>query len=43
MLDSERLIHANGFNMQVSIEPLALVDERTQRLESLPIRTIRRI
>ena len=43
MLDSARLIHANGFNMQVSIEPLTLVDERTQRLESLPIRTIRRI
>ncbi len=43
MLDSARLIHANGFNMQVSIEPLALVDARTQELESLPIRTIRRI
>lgn len=43
MLDSTRLIHANGFHMQVSIEPLALVDERTQKLESLPIRTIRRI
>lgn len=43
MLDSTRLIHANGFHMQVSVEPLALVDERTQKLESLPIRTIRRI
>jgi cell wall-associated NlpC family hydrolase len=43
MLDSTRLIHANGFHMQVSIEPLKLVDERTRELESLPIRTIRRI
>lgn len=43
MLDSARLIHANGFHMQVSVEPLALVDERTQSLESLRIRTIRRI
>lgn len=43
MLDSARLVHANGFHMQVSIEPLTLVDERTQALESLPIRTIRRI
>ena len=43
MLDSTRLIHANGFHMQVSVEPLTLVDERTQKLESLPIRTIRRI
>jgi len=43
MLDSARLIHANGFAMQVSVEPLTLVDERTQKLESLPIRTIRRI
>lgn len=43
MLDSAQLIHANGFHMQVSVEPLALVDERTQSLESLRIRTIRRI
>lgn len=43
MLDSVRLIHANGFHMQASVEPLTLVDARTQELESLPIRTIRRI
>jgi cell wall-associated NlpC family hydrolase len=43
MADSVRLIHANGFHMQVSTEPLALVDERTRELESLPIRTIRRL
>ncbi|HEX5278772.1 MAG TPA: C40 family peptidase [Micropepsaceae bacterium] len=43
MLDAARLIHANGFHMQVSIEPLALVDERTKERESLPIRTIRRL
>jgi len=43
MLDAERIIHANGFWMQVSIEPLKLVDERTRTRESLPIRSIRRI
>lgn len=43
MLDAERLIHANGFHMQVSVEPLKLVDERTRALESLPIRSIRRL
>ena len=43
MLDAERLIHANGFWMQVSIEPLKLVDQRTRDRESLPIRTIKRI
>jgi cell wall-associated NlpC family hydrolase len=42
MLDAERLIHANGFWMQVSIEPLKLVDQRTRDRESLPIRTIKR-
>jgi cell wall-associated NlpC family hydrolase len=42
MLDSERIIHANGFAMQVSIEPLAEVRERTLAREGLPIRTIRR-
>jgi cell wall-associated NlpC family hydrolase len=43
MLDSERLIHANGFWMQVSIEPLALVRERTQAGENLPVRAIKRL
>jgi len=43
MLDSVRLIHANGFAMQVSVEPLTLVDERTRELESLPIRTVCRL
>lgn len=43
MLDAERIIHANGFWMQVSIEPLQLVDRRTRTRESLPIRSIRRI
>ncbi len=43
MLDAERLIHANGFWMQVSTEPLKLVEERTRARESLPIRTIRRL
>ena len=43
MLDAERLIHANGFAMQVSVEPLQLVDERTRALEALPIRSIKRL
>ena len=43
MLDSARLIHANGYFMQVSIEPLALVRERTLAKESVPVRTIKRL
>ena len=43
MLDAERLIHANGFWMQVSIESLKLVTARTIERESLPVRTIRRL
>jgi cell wall-associated NlpC family hydrolase len=43
MLDGARLIHANGYFMQVSIEPLALVRERTLAKEGLPVRTIKRL
>jgi cell wall-associated NlpC family hydrolase len=43
MLDGARLIHANGYFMQVSIEPLALVRERTLAKESVPVRTIKRL
>ena len=43
MLDSEFLLHANGFAMEVSTEPLAEVRERTLAREGLPIRTIRRL
>jgi len=43
MLDGERLLHANGFSMQVSIEMLAEVRNRTLDMEGLPIRTIRRL
>jgi cell wall-associated NlpC family hydrolase len=43
MLDGERLLHANGFAMQVSAEPLAEVRNRTLEMEGLPIRTIRRL
>ena len=43
MLDSARLIHANGYFMQVSIEPLALVRERTLAKEGIPVRTIKRL
>jgi cell wall-associated NlpC family hydrolase len=43
MLDREHMIHANGFTMQVSIEPLAEVRERTLAGEGLPISTIKRL
>ncbi len=43
MLDGERLIHANGHFMQVTVEPLADVRERTLANETLPIRTIKRL
>ena len=43
MVDAERVIHANGFAMQVSTEPLAEVRERTLAGEGLPIRTIKRL
>ena len=43
MLDGGRMIHANGFTMQVSIEPLAEVRERTLAGEGLPIRMIKRL
>jgi len=43
LLDALRLIHANGFAMQVSVEPLKLVDERTRDLEGLPIRSVKRV
>ena len=43
MLDGERMIHANGFAMQVSIEQLTEVRERTLAGEGLQIRTIKRL
>ena len=42
-VDAERLLHANGFAMQVSLEPLAEVEARTRSREGLPIRTIKRL
>ncbi|HYM17110.1 MAG TPA: NlpC/P60 family protein [Micropepsaceae bacterium] len=43
MLDGERLFHANGFAMQVSLEPLSEVKARTDTREGLPVRAIRRL
>jgi cell wall-associated NlpC family hydrolase len=43
MLDAVRIIHANGHFMQVSIEPLATVRDRTLASETLPIRAIKRL
>jgi cell wall-associated NlpC family hydrolase len=43
MLDGARIIHANGYFMQVSIEPLAIARDRTLANETLPIRTIKRL
>jgi cell wall-associated NlpC family hydrolase len=43
MLDATRIIHANGYFMQVSIEPLALVRDRTLAKEGVSVRTIKRL
>ena len=43
MLDAARILHANGYFMQVSVEPLANVRDRTLSNENLPIRTIKRL
>lgn len=43
MLDPTRIIHANGYFMQVSVELLASVRDRTLAGENLPIRTIKRL
>jgi cell wall-associated NlpC family hydrolase len=43
MLDGARIIHANGYFMQVSVEPLITVRDRTLANETLPIRTIKRL
>jgi cell wall-associated NlpC family hydrolase len=43
MLDAARIIHANGYFMQVSVEPLALVRERTLAKEGVPVRAIKRL
>src|SRR5262249_17378963 len=42
-VDSERLLHANGFAMQASLEPLAEVKARTLTRENLPIRAVKRL
>lgn len=42
-VDSQHLLHANGFFMQVSLEPLDEVKARVQAREGLPIRSIRRL
>ena len=43
MLDGTRIVHANGYFMQVSVEPFALVRDRTQANENLPVRSIKRL
>jgi cell wall-associated NlpC family hydrolase len=42
MLDSQRLLHANGFHMQVVIEPLAAARERIISDGAGPIAAVRR-
>ena len=42
MLDCERLLHASGFSMQVSAEPLSEARDRILSCEGQPVRTIRR-
>jgi cell wall-associated NlpC family hydrolase len=43
MRDAAQFIHANGYFMDVSIEPLSDVRERTLRNEGLAVRTIKRL
>jgi cell wall-associated NlpC family hydrolase len=43
MLDAERLIHANGHHMAVTIEPLREAEERIRRKEFGPIVAIKRL
>lgn len=42
MLDADRLLHANAFHMEVTVEPLGLVAERIARKEG-PVRAIKQI
>jgi hypothetical protein len=42
MIDAERLLHANGFHMQVEIEPLRVARKRILGAGGGPITTIRR-
>jgi cell wall-associated NlpC family hydrolase len=43
MLDSERLLHANGFAMATAIEPLAVAEERIRTKSYGPITSIKRL
>jgi cell wall-associated NlpC family hydrolase len=43
MLDAERLLHANGYHMMVTVEPLRLVEERIRHKEFGPIVSIKRL
>jgi hypothetical protein len=42
-VDGEKLLHANGFAMEVSLEPLPVVKARTEAREGLAVRTIKRL
>lgn len=43
MLDAERLLHANGHHMAVTIEPLRIAEERIRLKSFGPITTIKRL
>jgi len=43
MLDAQRLIHANGYTMMTSVEPLAVAEERIRTKSYGPITSIRRL
>ncbi len=43
MLDSERLIHANGYTMDTSVEPLAVAEERIRLKSYGPITSVKRL
>src|SRR5918994_1556300 len=43
MLDAERLLHANGHHMMVSVEPLAAAEERIRLKSYGPITSVKRL
>jgi cell wall-associated NlpC family hydrolase len=43
MLDAQRLIHANGYTMMTSVEPLAVAEERIRTKSYGPITSVKRL
>jgi hypothetical protein len=43
MLDETRLLHANGYYMAVSVEPLAVAEDRIRLKSYGPITAVKRL